>query len=365
VVDQGTGNPIPGALVIGSWAFETPAGLSTPEASHTKSTQTGSDGGYRLPSLPTGQYRPALLRRFSLIVYKAGYLGYRSDYRSDDRSPRHDFAQRNNRIRLDRFAQGESHAKHLVFLGASPELRDVAQTEIVQAALELAESSPPPPRLAALEAPLPTPAAAPPKEPATLTLPMRLLTRADVEELATQAGTPHTYGLAPLPELTAVSGFEAVHYKAQDSPETWDAALRIWRTASGAAAKAAFQRLRAKVGTPPLRDGSAAAPTLSPPARAASPLLPPVPAVATPLRDAAGNEHPPSPPPLLTAGSTGTPAPLSIDDTLRVYDAKLGIYGIVVLSRPLGVVLQLTCGAKLCKNEDDAAQLMTRVLGRL
>jgi hypothetical protein len=29
------------------------------------------------------------------------------------------------------------------------------------------------------------------------------------------------------------------------------------------------------------------------------------------------------------------------------------------------VVLQLTCGASLCKNEDGAVRLMTRVLGRL
>jgi hypothetical protein len=38
----------------------------------------------------------------------------------------------------------------------------------------------------------------------------------------------------------AIAGAESVHYKAQDSMETWDAALRIWRTASGAAAKAVF-----------------------------------------------------------------------------------------------------------------------------
>jgi hypothetical protein len=365
IVDQGTTNPVAGALVLGTWAFETPAGLAAPEASYTESTLTANDGSYRLPALPVGRYQPALLRRFSLIVYKAGYLGYRSDLRSDDHSLRHDFAQRKNRIGLERFVAGESHAKHLVFLGASPQLRRAAQAEIVQASLELVERSPLPPGLAAKEDLAPPPPVAP--EPAELTLPMRLLTRADVEEWATQAGTPHPYALAPLPATAPelIAGSEAVHYKAQDSTEAWDAALRLWRTPSGAAAKAVFTQLRAKIGTPPLRDGSGAAQLVPvPAARSATPLFAEVPAVTPALRDAAGKEHP-LPPPAPAALPPGKAGPPVVDDALHVYDAKLHIYGVVVLSRHLGVVLQLTCGASLCKNEDGAVRLMTRVLGRL
>ena len=128
---------------------------------------------------------------------------------------------------------------------------------------------------------------------------MRLLTRADADEWSTQAGTAHIYTLASLPdnisELTA--GSEAVHYKAQDSTESWDAALRIWRTPSGAAAKAAFARLRAGIGTPPLRDAAGTGPALTVPPRSATPLVAEVPAVVTPLRDAAGKEHRSAPPP--------------------------------------------------------------------
>ena len=365
VVDQGTNNPIAGALVLGTWAFETPAGLATPDSSYTESTLTGNDGSYRLPKLPGGRSQPALLRRFTLVVYKAGYMGYRSDLRSDDHTPRHDFAQRQNRIRLDRFVQGESHARHLVFLGASPQLRRVAQAEIVQAALEMSERTAAKNPIAPEDLPPPAPA----PEPA-LTLPMRLLTRGDIEEWSTQSGTANTYVLAPLPTTTSElsAGSEAVHYRAKDGAETFDAALRLWRLPSGAAAKALFTRLRAQIATPPLRDAAGIASGVPlPPSRSATPLLTEVPAAAPPLRDGDGTEH------ALAADSAKSaaadqkapPGPLSVDDSLRVYDPKLRIYGVIVLSQRLGAVLQLTCGADLCKTEEGAVRLMTRVLSRL
>ena len=45
-------------------------------------------------------------------------------------------------VRLDRFPQGESHVRHLVFLGSGPVLRGAAQAEIIQASLELQETAP-------------------------------------------------------------------------------------------------------------------------------------------------------------------------------------------------------------------------------
>lgn len=366
VVDQGTNNPIAGALILGTWAFETPAGLAIPDSSYTESTLTGNDGSYRLPKLPSARSQPALLRRFTLVVYKAGYMGYRSDLRSDDHSPRHDFAQRTNRIRLDRFAQGDSHARHLVFLGASPQLRRAAQAEIVQAALEMSERTAAKNPVAPEDLPPQTPKGPPPIPETELTLPMRLLTRADVEEWSAQAGGARTYVLAPLPtassELSA--GSETVHYRAQDNPETWDAALRIWRLPSGTAAKALFARVRAQIASPPLRDAAGVAPTVPPPpSRAAKPLVADVPAVVTPLRDAQGKEHQL---PIASPGPAADKAsPVTVDDSLRVYDPKLRIYGVVVLSQRLGTVLQLTCGADLCKTEEAAVLLMTRILGHL
>ena len=142
VIDQSTGSPLASALVVGTWAFQETGGMATPESSYTETVVTGSDGSYALPSLPTGRQFAGLLRRFTLIVYKAGFVGYRSDLRFDDRSPRHDFVQRGNMVRLDRFPQGESHVRHLVFLGSGPVLRGAAQAEIIQASLELQETAP-------------------------------------------------------------------------------------------------------------------------------------------------------------------------------------------------------------------------------
>lgn len=142
VLDQSTASPLTSALVVGTWAFEEPGGLASPESSYSVSVVTGSDGNYSLPSLPAGRQFAGLLRRFTLVVYKAGFVGYRSDLRFDDRSPRHDFVQRGNVVRLERFPQGESHAKHLVFLGSGAALRGAAQSEIIAASLELQETAP-------------------------------------------------------------------------------------------------------------------------------------------------------------------------------------------------------------------------------
>ncbi len=167
VLDQSTANPLGSALVVGTWAFQDPNGLGIPESSLTVTAVTGSDGTYQLPSLPTGRQFAGLLRRFTLVVYKAGFIGYRSDLRFDDRSPRHDFVQRGNVVRLDRFPQNESHVRHLVFLGSGAALRGAAQAEIVAASLELQESAP---KLAAEEStPIgnPSPPAAPAADAAT------------------------------------------------------------------------------------------------------------------------------------------------------------------------------------------------------
>jgi len=142
VLDQSTGSPISSVLVIGTWTFQENNSLSVPESSHTATAITSSDGTYALPSLPSGRQFAGLLRRFTLVAYKAGFVGYRSDLHFSDRLVRRDFVQHGNVIRLDRFPQNESHVRHLVFLGQSAELRSVCQTETVAAARELGQSAP-------------------------------------------------------------------------------------------------------------------------------------------------------------------------------------------------------------------------------
>lgn len=172
VLDGSTKNPLASALVIGTWTFEEENALSIPKSSHTVSLITGSDGLYQLPAVPPGRQFAGLLRRFTLVVYKAGFVGYRSDQRFEDGVPRRDFVQHGNVVQLDRFPQNESHVRHLVFLGTSQALQSATQAENIAAALELDQTAP---QLAA------EPAAGPAAEPGNKAQPSAVPTDVETE----------------------------------------------------------------------------------------------------------------------------------------------------------------------------------------
>lgn len=381
VLDQATGNPISGALVVGSWAFEAERGPAVPLSAYSITAITNNDGGYNLPALPTTQRSLSLLRRFTLVIYKAGYIGYRSDTRWEDRSPRTDFAQLANKARLERIPEGESRAHILAFLGGGQVLMRAAQAEVIQAALDLAERSPALPSLKSDTESKPE-RRAKPDHP--LTLAEQLLPIAEVE--ASVRGNRRVYSGEPLPTSlgpatseqkpgTAAAPTEdvlerveytGVHYGAKDSPESYDAALRIWRAASGTDADAVWKRLQSQLQGPPLRDGSGTSGSTlqAPPQRAAQPLLPEVPLNFPPLRDANGVgktllPHVPA------AAPTQPLKPISIDASVSAFDSKRRTYGVGVLVRKLGLVVELLCGADLCPGEEAVHALLNRALERL
>src|SRR6185369_4424298 len=118
VVDADSERPVAGALVAASWAFERGIGFQAPLAAEEVVTETGADGRYQLPrldSLPSGL--STRVRRLTVIVYHRGHVGWRSDWRFPSRLPRHDFSQRGNRVRLEKWQSGYLHSDHLVFLG--------------------------------------------------------------------------------------------------------------------------------------------------------------------------------------------------------------------------------------------------------
>lgn len=365
VLDQGTSEPIAGALVLASWAFESPRGLLSPYASYSTSVVTEIDGTYRLPALPRFQNHPSsLLRRFTLVVYKAGYLGYRSDLRTDDRTPRHDFAQRGNTIRMDRFPQGESHARHLVFLGAGSLLQRSAQAEGKQAALELTEASPVPPADPSPEPPAPPKEEAPPPP-----LAARVLERGDVLPLFAQAGAsgePALEELVPLPPPLD-KGASGVRYAVPSAAASADpaaspgpeAALRLWQLGSGAEARALFDRLRARPAGSPPPPQPFAIQIAAPKGRAPAPLFTDVPATSQPPRDASGAA--PAVPP---AGQVAA-KPFAIDGAVRIYDPAAKARALGVLVKQLGLVLLLRCDEALCKDDAAALRLMNLALSRL
>ena len=77
------------------------------------------------------------VRRFTLIVYHQGYIGWRSDRQFPEGNARRDFSQRNNRVRLEKWREGLLHHRHLVFLGGGAATRSAAQGEVQAAVMEL------------------------------------------------------------------------------------------------------------------------------------------------------------------------------------------------------------------------------------
>jgi hypothetical protein len=378
VLEASTGSPVAGALVIGTWAFEDEGALPVPAGAYSTSAVTGADGSYSLPSLPLRERRLSLLRRFTLLVYKAGYVGYRSDYRSDDGTPRQDFAQLANKVRLDRLGTGESRLRNLVFLGGGSWVQRAAQADVIQAALELAELQPDRAKVPVKESPkesLTDRAGSPSQAGRTAgmagapSLAAQLLTLTDVEQLAAQKEA-RVYEANVAPERSLVLNpplalkYSGVHYHASDRPESHDILLRAYRLPSGRDAETLWKKLREQLVTPQLKELVAASPLTAPTTRAATPLLPEVPQVSPPLRDGQAGRHA-MPMPELVPNAAPLQTPLRIDATLRVHDAKQRAYGVAALIRQHGLVIELICGADLCESEPATSALLLRALGRL
>jgi hypothetical protein len=102
------------------WCRPTPPGP-------TRSCRRGPDG------IPAG----ARLADFRLLIYKRGFVAYRSDRRFADFGQRHDFAQRDNFVELERWRPDHSHARHLRFVGGGGVIAAVTGWETDEAIAEL------------------------------------------------------------------------------------------------------------------------------------------------------------------------------------------------------------------------------------
>ena len=286
VVDADSGKPIAGATVFASWGFEIGRGLTAPAGGWTETTETNSDGRYLIRHLRAVPGSRVRVMRFSLIIYKSGYIGYRSDRRFDDFSERHDFAQHLNAAKLERMSAQVSHVRHIRFLGGGASIKKALDRELVEAGLELSE----PPRTA--EKP------GPPLDASVL-----------LAEAELRAATGYTgkFTVEKLADLPTSSSYDSRHFKAVDKPESYDAAIRVWKLPAAAAAEARYDAIRR--GMPNGED-----------------------------KDEMG------------------------DRSLRGQDGK--IMAAAVLDRERGLVIELTCGTDLCRDADQTAQLLKRLLGR-
>ena len=224
VLDADSDRPVAGATVSASWAFENGVGFHAPAGAREMVVETGADGRYTIPrvtDLPAGA--SARIRRFTLVVYHRGYVGWRSDRVFPGQVVRRDFSQRGNRVRLDRWQPTLRHATHLVFLGGGSKVRLAAAWELQAAALELDGERP-------IEAARETGEAIP--TPGVIPLDITKLLSDD--EIRGVTGYVGKFEDGKLTDLPTTEFYDSRHFKALGKPESYDVGVRVWRLGSAA-----------------------------------------------------------------------------------------------------------------------------------
>lgn len=223
VIDGANQSPVPGALVYAAWTFVRGDGLPVAAGAREAVVSTDATGTYRVPRVdapPPG----ARLADFRLLIYKRGFVAYRSDRRFADFGQRHDFAQRENLVELERWRPDHSHARHLRFVGGGAVIAAVTGWETDEAIAELGR-----PR------PTITPGGAGPYLVAA-----QLLTEGDIKRRTDYNGQ---FESGPLGDEPDTATYSSQHYKALGRDQTWDVAVRLWRL-SGETASDRYDELR-------------------------------------------------------------------------------------------------------------------------
>src|SRR5690606_15623101 len=136
VVDSTTKAPVAGALIYAAWTLERGTALPEPAGANEFVGSTDAAGRYKVPALGALP-RGVRVTEFTLLVYKRGFIAYRSDRRFDDLGPRMDFAQRANQVLLERWRNDLSHARHLRFVGGGAAVAALTAWELAAASAEL------------------------------------------------------------------------------------------------------------------------------------------------------------------------------------------------------------------------------------
>jgi hypothetical protein len=212
VLDGTTRAPVAGAMVFASWSLVRGSGLTVAAGTREAVVSTDATGHYVVPmltDLPAG----TRLGDLRLVIYKRGYVGYRSDRRFDDFGPRRDFAQQDNLVRLERWRPEASHARHLRFLGGGGAIAAVTAWEAGDAIAELDPARPAAPGL-------------PGATDGPYLVAAQLLNAADIAGRTRFDGSFET---GPLGDEPDTSSYSSQHFKALSRAESWDVAVRMWR----------------------------------------------------------------------------------------------------------------------------------------
>ncbi len=235
VIEAETERPIASATVVGTWAFERGLGLVGPAGFRETAVETSADGRYRIPrprDVPTGS--SMRLRRFTLVVYRRGYVGYRSDFKFGSGDQRHDFSQRGNKVRLEKWQPTMEHRRHLAFLGGGTAISQASLWEAQPASLEH-------------EGKRPTTAVVKERAEGPVTTARQMLDASPLlsaEEVRGVTGFAGDFVVGRLPDRVRSDVYDSRHFKAKDkTTEAFDVAVRVW-SASPAGAEAQLARLR-------------------------------------------------------------------------------------------------------------------------
>jgi hypothetical protein len=218
VVDSTTKAPVAGALVYGAWTLERGTALPEPAGAKEFVGSTDAAGYYKVPTL-AALPRGVRVTEFTLLVYKRGYIAYRSDRRFTDLGLRMDFAQHANAILLERWRSELSHARHLRFVGAGTAVAALTSWELGDASAELDGKRPSGDDLR-------------PGREGTYIVAAQLLNADDIKKRTKYDGTFET---GPLSDEPDTATYSSQHFKAISRPETWDIALRMWKLEPGKA----------------------------------------------------------------------------------------------------------------------------------
>ena len=221
VVDATTHAPIAGALVYAAWTLERGTGLVEPAGAREYVGSTDSAGNYKVPKLSTTGALPpgARVADFTLLVYKRGFIAYRSDRRFTDLGARMDFAQTANQILLERWRNELSHARHLRFVGGGGSVAALTQWELADASAELDRPRGEGDELRA-------------GHEGHYIVAAQLLTDTDIK---TRTKFDGQFETGPLSDEPDSASYSSQHFKALGRPETFDVALRMWRLEPGKA----------------------------------------------------------------------------------------------------------------------------------
>ena len=232
VVDAETERPIASATVVGAWGFERGIGLTGPAGFREVAMETSADGRYQFPrpeDVPTGG--SMRLRRFTLIVYRRGYVAYRSDFKFGSGENRHDFSQRANKVRLDKWLPSMEHRRHLAFLGGGPAMVKAAGWEAQPASLEQEGRA--------------LPQTVEPQTLAAASVTTRMLDASpllSVEEVRGVTGFAGEFEVGRLTDRVRSDVYDSRHFKAKSKTEAFDVGVRVW-SVGPAAAEAQFGKL--------------------------------------------------------------------------------------------------------------------------